>query len=310
LIDLKIGTGGWAYFNVPGDKLSLYSKTFNTVEVNSTFYEYPSFDLVKSWRRRTPQAFEFTVRCHQDLSHRYQFQPINPAYQVFSHMAKICSLLKTEILQIQTPASFELTPSRITTIDQFLSSVNMKRMRIAWEIRSQRDQPLNTAVSKMMQKHDIIHCIDISRGETPAIPNDLLYTRLFGHGVHNIYQYTDKELKEINQTIVQSGAKKAILNFHNIRNYKDAARLKIFRKTGSFPRVTRNVGMQSLLEVLAEDTQFPTTKLKLMKDQGWKLFDWKENQRQHVSVMIAKLPDQHYRTFHDLIQGIMQLSSL
>ena len=309
MIEIKIGTGGWAYFNVPGDKLSSYSKSFNTVEVNSTFYVYPSFDLVKSWRRRTPKDFEFTVRCHQDLSHRYRLQPIEPSYQVFSHMVKICSILNAEILQIQTPASLELTPSRVTAIEQFLSSVNTKRVRIAWEIRSQRDHPLNKAVYEIMHNHNIIHCIDISRGEKPAYPNDILYTRLFGKGVHNIYQYTDKELKEVNRKIVQSGTRKAILNFHTVRNYKAAARLKVFRKTGSFPRVTRSLGINSLLEVLTEDTRFPTTKLNLIKDQGWKIFDWKENQRRRVSEVIEKLPDQNYHNLHDLVQVIMVFSS-
>lgn len=309
MIDIKIGTGGWAYFNVPGDKLSSYSKTFNTVEVNSTFYEYPRFDRVKSWRRRTPKDFEFTVRCHQDLSHRYQLQPIDPSYQVFSHMVKICSILNAEILQIQTPASFELTPSRVTAIEQFLSSVNTQKVRIAWEIRSRRDQPLNKAVYEIMHNHNIIHCIDISRGEKLAYPNDILYTRLFGKGVHNIYQYTDKELKEVNRTIIQSGARKAILNFHTVRNYKDAARLKVFRKTGSFPKITSSVGINSLLEVLAEDTRFPTNKLKLIGDQGWKIFDWKDNQRRRVSEVIKKLPDQNYHNLHDLIQEIMTFTS-
>lgn len=309
MIEIKIGTGGWAYFNVPGDKLSSYSKTFNTVEVNSTFYEYPRFDRVKSWRRRTPKDFEFTVRCHQDLSHRYQLQPIDPSYQVFSHMVKICSILNAEILQIQTPASFELTPCRVTAIEQFLSSVNTQKVRIAWEIRSRRDQPLNKAVYEIMHNHNIIHCIDISRGEKLAYPNDILYTRLFGKGVHNIYQYTDKELKEVNRKIIQSGARKAILNFHTVRNYKDAARLKVFRKTGSFPKITSSVGINSLLEVLAEDTRFPTTKVNLIRDQGWKLFDWKEGQRRRVSEVIEKLPDQNYHNLHDLIQVIMVFSS-
>ena len=160
-----------------------------------------------------------------------------------------------------------------------------------------------------MSNHNIIHCIDISREEEPAYPNDILYTRLFGKGVHNIYQYTDTELKEIDQKSVQSGARKAILNFHTVRNYKDAARLKVFRKTGNFPRVTRTLGINSLLEVLAEDIMFPTTKLNLIRYQGWKIFDWKENQRRRASEVIEKLPDKKYHNLHDLIQDIMVFSS-
>jgi uncharacterized protein YecE (DUF72 family) len=309
LIDIKIGTGGWAYFEVPGDRLARYSKLFDTVEVNSTFYTYPSLDLVRSWRKRTPIDFEFTVRCHQDLSHKYQLQPIEPSYQVFSHMVKICSTLNAEILHIQTPASLEFTPSKITAIRHFLESINSKKVKIAWEIRSMDTLSTNSAVYELMSNYNIIHCIDISRDEKLAYSNDVLYTRLFGKGVHNIYQYTDMELEEIDRKIIQSGARKAILNFHTVRNYKDAARLKVFRKTGSFPRVTKSLGINSLIEVLSEDARFPTTKMNLIRDQGWKIFDWDENQRRKVSELIEKLPDQKYPSLHDLIQVIMTDSS-
>ena len=47
-----IGAGGWAYFQVPGmDSLAAYSKAFDFVEVNSTFYTNPSIEMVRSWRR-------------------------------------------------------------------------------------------------------------------------------------------------------------------------------------------------------------------------------------------------------------------
>jgi len=107
----------------------------------------------------------------------------------------------------------------------------------------------------------------------------------------------------------KSGAEKAILNFHTVRQYKDAARLKVFRQTGSFPKVTRGLGIESLIEVLKEDSKFPTTKSDLIKDQGWKIFDWKNNQRRRVSDEIEKLPDKTYRSLNDLTQAIKKLSS-
>jgi uncharacterized protein YecE (DUF72 family) len=47
-----IGTGGWAYFNAPDrSSLEAYSKVFNFVEVNCTFYEYPEIGRVEHWRK-------------------------------------------------------------------------------------------------------------------------------------------------------------------------------------------------------------------------------------------------------------------
>jgi len=62
-----VGVGGWAYLPVEGDKLKACSGLYDFVEVNSTFYMYPSLSTVRSWRRRVPQDFEFTVKCHRDV---------------------------------------------------------------------------------------------------------------------------------------------------------------------------------------------------------------------------------------------------
>ncbi|MFQ6077208.1 MAG: hypothetical protein ACE5Z5_13935 [Candidatus Bathyarchaeia archaeon] len=61
------------------------------------------------------------------------------------------------------------------------------------------------------------------------------------------------------------------------------ARLKVFRQTGRFPKVTTSVGIQSLIEVLREDARFPATKSDLIRNQGWKLFDLREDERRRVS---------------------------
>jgi hypothetical protein len=46
-----LGTGGWEYFQVPGvPALKAYSQLFDFVEVNSTFYEYPSVAAVENRR--------------------------------------------------------------------------------------------------------------------------------------------------------------------------------------------------------------------------------------------------------------------
>ena len=57
MTDYLVGTGGWAYFNASQEHksvLNAYSKVFNFVEVNYTFYEYPDIRRVERWRRTVP----------------------------------------------------------------------------------------------------------------------------------------------------------------------------------------------------------------------------------------------------------------
>ncbi|MDG7002389.1 MAG: DUF72 domain-containing protein, partial [Nitrososphaerota archaeon] len=57
MTDLLLGTSGWSYNEWNGvfypsssiNKLSYYSKLYATVEIDSTFYAYPSKGMVLGW---------------------------------------------------------------------------------------------------------------------------------------------------------------------------------------------------------------------------------------------------------------------
>ena len=132
---LYIGAGGWAYFNVPGlDSLTAYSKAFEFVEVNSTFYKTPSIEMVRSWSKRVPDNFMFSVRCHRDLTQKYLLSPEKESYEILNQSLHICSELKAEILHIQTPPTFDPDEKR-KSIQDLLSSFDFGNVRLAWEIR-------------------------------------------------------------------------------------------------------------------------------------------------------------------------------
>src|SRR5437762_9105952 len=58
---LLIGTGGWAYFKVPGtDSLEAYSHAYDLVELNSSYYELPPNSSASDWRKRVPPHFRFS----------------------------------------------------------------------------------------------------------------------------------------------------------------------------------------------------------------------------------------------------------
>jgi len=86
----RIGTSGWSYPSGAGswngifypairaraegrrgrfDELAYYAEHFDTVEVNSTFYRVPSPVTSRSWVRRTPADFMFSVKLFQQFTH-------------------------------------------------------------------------------------------------------------------------------------------------------------------------------------------------------------------------------------------------
>jgi len=293
-----IGTGGWAYFPRK-PTLKAYSKAFNFVEVNYTFYECPNSRTVERWRRSVPPDFTFTVRCHQDLTHRIGLKPDHQAYAVFSQMLGICRILNAPFLHLLTPANYIFNDMEIDQARDFFSTINLKGVRLAWEVRSRMAPKLAT----IMKDFGIIHSADLSQ-EEPAFKSDTIYTRLFGKGKHNIYQFTDEELEEIDQKIVKAEATRVLVSFHDIRMNTDAARFKRYAETRTFIPVTAFTGIDSVKAVLQEDAKFPSTKNQLIKHQGWKVVDLTASKRVRLSELLSKIPEKPYHSVQEVTKEI------
>ncbi len=191
-MEYLIGTGGWAYFQIPGIKsLEAYSRIYNFVEVNSTFYEIPSTNQIEKWRNIVPEDFQFTVRAHRSITHQYKLQRTKENLKRLEEMKKICEILQAEILLLQTPASLEITKDVIENFRDLLSSIELNKLRIALETRGTKVSTYPRELLKNMQEYNIINSVDLLKGELPAYKSDILYSRLFGKGEKNIYQPTD-----------------------------------------------------------------------------------------------------------------------
>jgi uncharacterized protein YecE (DUF72 family) len=75
---IRIGTSGWSYkeweniFYPDSEtpKLTYYSGTFQTAEIDSTFYANPTRGLVFGWLRNTPKDFQFSAKLPQTITHK------------------------------------------------------------------------------------------------------------------------------------------------------------------------------------------------------------------------------------------------
>jgi hypothetical protein len=185
--------------------------------------------------------------------------------------------------------------------------MSLQKLRLALEIRGVRPAQLPPELLKIMQDYNIVHSTDISRGEMPAYQSDILYSRLFGKGRHNVYQPTDEELSEIDTKASSGKSEKIVMSFHFVRMYKDAARLKTYKQTGKFPMVTSSTGLTSVEEILREDARFPSTKQELIRSQGWKIVDLTETERIHVADLLEKLPEATYNNLGEVADRLEPL---
>lgn len=76
---IRIGTSGWSYKDwvgpfyekgtPQGEFLASYSRHFDIVEVDSTFYRPPSRSLVQRWADHTPAGFSFALKVPRLITH-------------------------------------------------------------------------------------------------------------------------------------------------------------------------------------------------------------------------------------------------
>jgi uncharacterized protein YecE (DUF72 family) len=303
LTDYLIGTGGWAYFKVP-DKppLKAYSDIFNFVEVNYTFYEYPDTGLVEKWRRIVPSTFTFSVRCHQDLTHRIGLKPVDEAYNVLARMVNYCNILDSPFMILETPASYVISHEEAKNARDLLSSFNFRDVNLVWEIRS----PLTEEALNLMQDFNIIECVDLSI-KTPSVESNTVYSRLFGKGKHNVWQFTDNELLNVDHEVENINPQIAALSYHGVKMNMDAARYMQYKKTGEFVPITDFTGVDSARVVLAEDTMFPLSKSALIENQGWKVIDLTLDKRVHLAELLVNIRDKTYNSVDEVAEALEEV---
>ena len=299
---ILIGCGGWQYFSIPGlDPLRAYSMAFNFVEVNSTFYSIPDLRLVRSWRLRVPRDFEFSVKANRIVTHVERLKPSEKAVRYLEKCAEICKILNSRVLVLETPKTLILSEDVVNDLRKLLEKADLRGVRIALEPRS--GWKIGRELTEEVKEIGIIPVADYSREDPPYDDEEISYSRLFGFGEHNIYQFTDEDLKNIKSRAEKRRSKRVYLSFHGVNMYLDAARMEKFVKAGELPSVTRSYGIDSLAEVLA-DAVFPMTKEELVRRHGWKLIDIDRETRVPASVILKQLRRKHYRSLEEVLREL------
>jgi uncharacterized protein YecE (DUF72 family) len=137
-----VGCSGWSYTAwqgpfYPSDMknshwLEFYSKVFDYVEIDSTFYNIPSILTVKKWLKKTQDNFRFTAKFPKVITHDKRLKNVDNELEIFF---KAISPLyeKTLALLIQLPPSMEIMEGlqRLRELVHILDN----RFRYAVEVR-------------------------------------------------------------------------------------------------------------------------------------------------------------------------------
>jgi uncharacterized protein YecE (DUF72 family) len=142
--DIKTGCISWTYPDwvdsfYPAkakstDFLSLYSRVFNIVEVDSSFYRSPTPSTMKQWKEKTPESFLFTLKMPKRITHELRLVGAQKEFDYFQNVAKILGT-KLAAVMVQLPPFLKYSGPTLETLDNFLSSTD-PAIRYAIEFRN------------------------------------------------------------------------------------------------------------------------------------------------------------------------------
>jgi uncharacterized protein YecE (DUF72 family) len=302
---IKVGCAGFP------TSMERYFQNFRLVELNSTFYQYPREKTVEGWREKAPKDFEFTVKAHQDISHKAKLKVEETSLQAFESMKQICKTLNSKILLIQTPGS--LRPDKLADAQKFFRKVNRENIVLVWETRGPawENPEVHKKLGQVLEKLDVTHVTDPFR-ITPAYTGEIAYFRLHGLGKQMYYyQYSDVELHRLKEFVTpyEQDGKRVYVLFNNLSMFEDAKRFMRYLSEGVFPRITDEIGLASIREV-AEKTRYSASKNMLIKKVGWRLVEVAEGKQASLDTFLTGLPSKVYRNVEELLRDIKSVKKI
>jgi uncharacterized protein YecE (DUF72 family) len=200
-MSVHVGTSGWSYDHwedvlyPPGtpvkNRLELYTRRFETAELNASFYRWPKDATFAGWRSRLPDGFLLSVKASRGLTHAKRL------YAPEQWLERI-SRSWHELGDRRGVVLFQLAPGQDrddARLDYLLARVP-EWMRVAVEFRHPSWQ--DEQVYQLLERHQAAYCVTSGAGLPCVLRSTapFVYVRLHGPDDRYLYggSYTDADL--------------------------------------------------------------------------------------------------------------------
>ena len=192
-----LGTMGYGYKDWQGvfypdglpspERLPYYSRLFNAVEMDSTFYATPRPDYVLRWAELTPDEFLFCPKMLREITHDLRLQGAEEKTADFLETMRLLQHKLGPIL-IQFPPDFSIR--EMDNLARFLEGLPAD-LRYAVEFRDRSWHAI--ATGELLQAHNVcwVSADYLYMPRRVYVTTDFVYIRWLGR--HGTYQVKDHE---------------------------------------------------------------------------------------------------------------------
>ena len=178
-----------------------YTRFFDTVELNVTFYRFPQLSFLQSWYKKSPEHFRFSVKAPKAITHFKQFH--DTARMITDFYETINNGLQEKLgpVLFQLPPRFAYDDERM---ERIMNNLNPSFNNV---VEFRHESWWRADVYRALAERNITFC-GMSH---PTLPDDVIentstvYYRF--HGVPNLYRssYSKEFLQGIVNAVKSNG---------------------------------------------------------------------------------------------------------
>ncbi|MBY0502173.1 MAG: DUF72 domain-containing protein [Alphaproteobacteria bacterium] len=188
--NFNIGCSGWSYKDwkpcfypetLPSKEyFSYYATFFNTVEINNTFYCFPTQKTLKLWYNQAPQGFKYSIKVNRYITHKLRFKEIEEPLKTIYGIGDILNE-KLQHFLFQFPPSFVFSDEKL---ERIISQLNQKYQNV---IEFRHPSWWRSKVIQIFEANNILFCTvnGFDLPESPIIINKKMYCRFHGAPVYS-----------------------------------------------------------------------------------------------------------------------------
>jgi len=154
------------------DELTYYSRQFNSIELNATFYSMPGRNQVITWKDKAPDNFRFFPKITQSISHMRRLNDVQALTTEYcDNISNFEEKLGMVFLQLHDNFKYKNYDRLVSFIENF-----PKAIPLAVELRNTEwfnDKAISEEVYTLFEKHQVTNMVVDTAGR-----RDLLHMRL------------------------------------------------------------------------------------------------------------------------------------
>lgn len=190
---------------------TFYCEHFNTYELNSTFYRFPTLNNLESWYDKAPDGFIFSIKVPKTITHIKRLKDCRDEIEKFYDVALKGLKDKLGGVLFQLPPSFSYSPERLGLV---IAACNPEFTNV---VEFRHESWWRQDVMETLRNNNITFC----SVNYPKLPTDIIKTTLTGyvrmHGNPKLFysEYTKEQIEVLYTGTKSQHFDQAFIYFNN-----------------------------------------------------------------------------------------------